>query len=76
VTDVDGRDVDKEPGDPQRIVPLQESPDPGQYYPIEVFVAGAISTLPMFAHDHPAYCLPIARRAIDALGEYVSDDAG
>ena len=42
---------------------------------IEQFVAGALSTLPPFDVYHPAWALPFARQAIDAMDRYEPDDA-
>lgn len=36
----------------------------------EAFVAGSLSTMPPFASHHPAYALPFAKRALEALGEW------
>ncbi len=52
-------------------------PDPSLYVESELFVAGALSTMPPFDQHHPAWCLPFARQALDALGQWVpTDDAG
>jgi hypothetical protein len=56
--------------------PGAEIPSADRYLPVECFVAGAISTLPVFGEYHPAWCLPIAERALTALGEYVPPDGG
>jgi len=45
-------------------------PDVNAYLESEAFVAGAISTLPPFSGYHPAWALPIARQALDALSEW------
>lgn len=45
-------------------------PDTDLYVESELFVAGAISTQPPFNTYHPAWALPIARQALDALGEW------
>lgn len=45
-------------------------PDPKIYMDSELFVAGALSTLPPFDHFHPAWALPHARLALDALGDW------
>ena len=52
----------------------EEEPDPNLYTEAERFVAGALSTLPQFANDHPAICLPMAKRALEAMGEWVPGD--
>lgn len=44
--------------------------DPEHYQESERFVAGALSTMPFAASYHPAWCLPIARQALDALSEW------
>ena len=46
------------------------APDLNAYMESELFVAGAISTLPPFSSYHPAWALPIAREALDALSEW------
>lgn len=51
-----------------------EIPDAKKYLPSECFVAGAISTMAPFREYHPAWCLPFARQAIKALGEWKPDD--
>ena len=50
-------------------------PDMNAYMESELFVAGAISTLPPFSSYHPAWALPIARQALDALSEWEPTDA-
>lgn len=45
-------------------------PDPHLYVESEQFVAGALSTMPPFDRYHPAWCLPFARLALDALGQW------
>jgi hypothetical protein len=44
------------------------------YVESEAFVAGAISTLPPFDKFHPAWALPIARQALDALSAWEPTD--
>lgn len=51
-----------------------ELPDSVPYISSEQFVAGAISVLPPFDKYHPAWALPIARRALDALGEWRAEE--
>lgn len=51
------------------------APDPSLYMESEVFVAGALSTMPPFASLHPAWALPFARRALAALTEWEPSDA-
>ena len=46
------------------------APDPNLYVESERFVAGALSTLPPFDHYHPAWALPHARQALDAITEW------
>jgi len=41
----------------------------------ELFVAGALSTMPPFDVWHPAWALPFARRALWALAEWEPTDA-
>ena len=57
-----------DPGDP----PWADGPCPdvNLYVESECFVAGALSTMEPFASFHPAWCLPFARRALEALGEW------
>ena len=50
-------------------------PDVNSYLESEAFVAGAISTMEPFCHYHPAWALPIARQALDALGQWEPSDA-
>jgi hypothetical protein len=47
-----------------------EPPDINMYLASEAFVAGALSTLEPFREYHPAWCLPFARQALDALSEW------
>lgn len=54
----------------------EEVPDTKLYTEAELFVAGAISTMPPFDSHHPAYCLPIARGALEALGMLEPSDGG
>lgn len=49
-------------------------PDLNAYLKSELFVAEAISTLPPFSSYHPAWSLPIARQALDALSEWEADE--
>lgn len=50
------------------------APDPNLFFEAECFVAGAISTMPPFDQHHPAYALPYARVALEAMGEFVPTD--
>ena len=52
-----------------------ELPDVGMYAESELFVAGALSTMPPFDVWHPAWALPFARRALWALAEWEPTDA-
>lgn len=49
-------------------------PDPNLYVESELFVAGALSTMPPFDVHHPAWALPFARQALYALGEWEPND--
>ncbi len=40
----------------------------------ELFVAGALSTMPPFDEFHPAWALPFARKALDALTDWDPDE--
>lgn len=51
-----------------------EPPELARYLPIEVFVAGALSTLPPFDRFHPAWALSHARQALDATMEWEPTD--
>ena len=51
-----------------------DPPDPALYLSSEQFVAGALSTMPPFSSHHPAYALPFARRAIEALAEWTPEE--
>lgn len=51
------------------------TPDVNTYIESEVFVAGALSTMSPFAKHHPAYALPFARRALEALSGWEPNDA-
>lgn len=53
----------------------EPAPDPRGYWPIECFMAGAISTQPPFDKYHPSWALPIARVALTALENYEPGDA-
>jgi hypothetical protein len=58
---------------PPWLDPRAALPDPDEFLPSEQFMAGAISTMPPFNKFHPAWCLPIAKRALEALGEWEPD---
>lgn len=49
-------------------------PDARLYVESELFVAGAISTQPPFSSHHPAWALPTARVALDALSKWEPTD--
>ncbi len=51
-----------------------EPPDTSVYMESELFIAGALSTLPLFENHHPAYALPYARTAMEALSEWEPSD--
>lgn len=51
-------------------------PDPSLYTEAERFVAGALSTMEPFSGYHPAYALPFAQRALEALGQWEPTDGG
>lgn len=51
-----------------------DMPNPDRYAESELFVAGALSTMPPFDQYHPSWCLPFARQALDALGEWEPTD--
>ena len=51
------------------------APDPNKYVESELAVAGALSTMDPFAQHHPAYALPFARRALEALGQWEPSDS-
>ena len=44
------------------------------YTEAELFVAGALSTMPPFASAYSPCALPFARRALEAMGEWVPSD--
>lgn len=48
----------------------QGSIDPNDYTPLENFVAGALSTMPPFAHQYSPRALPYAREAFNAAARY------
>jgi hypothetical protein len=51
-------------------------PNPEKFSESELFVAGALSAMPPFTEFHPAWTLPFARQALDALSEWWPSDAG
>jgi hypothetical protein len=63
--------LDDEPVTPAWLPADTEPPDPRMYVESEQFVAGALSTMPPFNVMHPAWALPFARQALDALSEWV-----
>ena len=52
-----------------------DTPDTRAYMESELFVAGALSTMPPFDKYHPAWALPFARQALDAIGRWEPSDA-
>lgn len=50
------------------------APDPNRYVESELYVAGALSTMPPFSTLHPAWALPFARCALDALSRWEPTD--
>lgn len=68
-------------GIPSAAVPEQPSwadgpcPDPNVYMESEVFVAGSLSTMAPFDVFHPAWALPFARDALEALNRWEPTDA-
>lgn len=54
----------------------EPAPDTKLYVESEMVVAGALSTMPPFNNHHPAYALPFARTALDALGQWEPSDGG
>ena len=53
---------------------MTEMPEPSFYAGAELAIAGALSTMPPFDRYHPAYALPYARRALEALDRWEPDD--
>jgi len=56
--------------------PWADGPEPDLrlYTELELFVGGALSTMEPFAHHHPAWALPFARRALEACGDWEPTD--
>lgn len=52
----------------------EPAPDSRLYVESELFVAGALSTMPPFHQHHPAYALPFARQALEALSQWEPSD--
>ena len=52
----------------------EEMPDISRYIGAEPFVAGALSVMEPFRSYHPAWALPFARRALEALSEWDPDE--
>ncbi len=62
--------------DVEPVVPPGEAmPDLSRYSPLELHVAGLLSTFPPFDKEHPALRLPMARTVVDAITEWEPDDA-
>lgn len=55
---------------PSQVANVQDPGNLNEYSSLECFVAGAISTLRPFANRHPYSVLPIARRAVEAMGSF------
>ena len=51
-----------------------DPPDLQMFTELELFVAGALSTMPPFASFHPREALPFARQALEAIGEWEPTD--
>ena len=45
-------------------------PNPADYSDLEQRIAGALSTMAPFSAYHPAWCLPYAQAAVEALGTW------
>ena len=52
-----------------------EPPDTRDFSSAEVFIAGALSTMPPFSQYHPGWALPFAAESIRALNEWMPDRA-
>lgn len=52
-----------------------DMPDIHKYVESELFVARSLSTMPPFSAYHPAWALPFARNALEALDRWVPSDA-
>lgn len=50
-------------------------PDTKNFSSVELFIAGALSTMPPFSEYHPGWCLPYAAEALRALSEWMPDEA-
>lgn len=46
------------------------TPETSKYVESELFVAGRLATMAPFAAYHPAWALPFARAALEALGDW------
>jgi hypothetical protein len=55
--------------------PPEELPDAHAYMPLELHVAGLLSTFPPYDREHPQLRLPMAREVVRAVTEYEPDDA-
>jgi len=64
---------DEEPAGPPPWATGHE-PDLNLYTELELFVAGALSTMEPFSKFHPAWALPFARRALEATGDWEPTD--
>jgi hypothetical protein len=52
-----------------------EAPDTKNFSSAELFVAGALSTMPPFDVYHPGWALPFAAEALRALSLWMPDEA-
>jgi hypothetical protein len=62
---------------PPDIPPWSDSvsfPNPAEYTALELFVAGALSTMAPFSGYHPAWCLPFAQTAVEAMCGWEPDE--
>jgi hypothetical protein len=50
--------------------------DPNLYSPLELQVAGLLSTFPPYDQQHPTRRLPMAREVVKLVTEWEPDDAG
>jgi hypothetical protein len=59
---------------PPWVDPDVEAPDTANFSSVELFLAGALSTMPPFSSYHPGWALPFAAEALRALGEWMPDE--
>ncbi len=62
------------PSNPPWVEPDAPMPEIAGALSSELFVAGALSTMPPFDRFHPAWALPFARKALDALTDWDPDE--